>query len=694
MRKYKIRMIISIMVTVILLAYAIMPILSIAENETLDMELTKVEIDGAIQIKVAASSPSKILALSYVNEKKTISDFNGNAEAIVAYFEGENATPMNITSENYINETIDATQFGTYTVYLRNLDGEIQLSYITINDKNAIILEVSEQNVNNIRNIVVKARSTSRIVAVKVQKTDDATKPANFTNVTNLLNEEKDSVELSCPVTELGIYQVYVQDANGNNKIQTINIFEGESPITINSTVNGNTVTINVVDTIADIQILKIAKQSEIATILDFENKGTVIEFTGTNNINVDYSVTEQGNYIIYAKDNAGNSLMTSVTICEEPTQTMQFYRLSSDLSKIYVIAENNINNINFAKYMISQEKINIQTVKEQGKQLPVVEGKKVILEINESGLNDSDFVNVYVSDTLGFGALRGITVNGIKVVDNLPGEQDNNNQPNQNPDDNENLEQIPTIPDQGNTPGQTPTTPDQGNTPGQTPTTPDQGNTPGQTPTTPEEFPDIPDVDDTNPDEFPTIPDVDNTPTTPDQGTTPEQTPTTPDQGTTPEQTPTTPDQGTTPEQTPTTPDQGTTPEQTPTTPDQGTTPEQTPTTPDQGATPEQTPTTPDQGATPEQTPTIPDQGTTPEQTPSDDGKGPVDITDIENEGFDEIQDINNAGTSDKTQTNSSTITMYPQTGENNYIIFIGIAISSAIAVISYRKMKQEERM
>lgn len=597
MRKYKIRMIISIMVTVILLAYAIMPILSIAENETLDMELTKVEIDGAIQIKVAASSPSKILALSYVNEKKTISDFNGNAEAIVAYFEGENATPMNITSENYINETIDATQFGTYTVYLRNLDGEIQLSYITINDKNAIILEVSEQNVNNSRNIVVKASSTSRIVAVKVQKTDDATKPANFTNVKNLLNEEKDSVELSCSVTELGIYQVYVQDANGNNKIQTINIFEGESPITINSTVNGNTITINVVDTITDIQILKIAKQSEIATILDFENKGTVIEFTGTNNINVDYSVTEQGNYIIYAKDNAGNSLMTSVTICEEPTQTMQFYRLSSDSSKIYVIAENNINNINFAKYMISQEKINIQTVKEQGKQLPVVEGKKVILEINESGLNDSDFVNVYVSDTLGFGALRGITVNGIKVVDNLPGEQDNNNQPNQNPDDNENLEQIPTIPD--------------------------QGNTPGQTPTTPEEFPDIPDVDDTNPDKFPTIPDVDNTPTTPDQGTTPEQTPTTPDQGTTPEQTP-----------------------------------------------------------------------TTPEQTPSDDGKGPVDITDIENEGFDEIQDINNAGTSDKTQTNSSTITMYPQTGENNYIIFIGIAISSAIAVISYRKMKQEERM
>lgn len=624
MKKYKIRMIISIMVTVILLAYAIMPVFSMAENEELNMELTKVEIDGGTQIKVAASSPSKILALSYIKEKKTISDFNGNAEAIVAYFEGENATPMNITSENYIDETINATQFGTYTVYLRNLDGEIQLSYITINDKNAITLNVSEQNVNNSRNIVVKASSTSKIVAVKVQKTDDATKPANFTNIMNLLAEEKESVEVIYPVTELGIYQVYVQDANGNNKIQTINIFEGESPITINSTVNGNTVTINVVDTIADIQILKIAKKSEIVTILDFENKGTVIEFTGTNNINVDYTVTEQGNYIIYAKDNAGNSLMTSVTICEEPMQTMQFYRLSSDSSKIYVIAENNINNINFAKYMISQEKINIQTVKEQGKQLAVVEGKKVILEINESGLNDSDFVNVYVSDTLGFGALRGITVNGIKVVDSLPGEQDNN-QTNQNPDDNENLEQ-------------TPTTPDQGTTPEQTPTTPDQGNTPGQTPTTPDEFPDIPDVEDINPDEFPTIPDVDEAPTTPDQGTTPEQ--------------------GTIPEQTPTKPDQGTTPEQTPTTPDQETTPEQTPTNPD------------------------------------NDGKGPVDITDIENEGFDEIQDINNVGISDKTQTNSSTITMYPQTGENNYIIFIGIAISSAIAVISYRKMKQEEKM
>ena len=145
MKKYKIRMIISALIAIMLLINMIVPLFSMADNEELNMELTKVEINGGYQINVTGSSPSKILALSYVNEKKTLASFNSNAEAIIAYFEGENSTKLNITSDNYINEVINVTSFGDYTVYLRNLDGEIQLAYITINDKAAITLEATSQ---------------------------------------------------------------------------------------------------------------------------------------------------------------------------------------------------------------------------------------------------------------------------------------------------------------------------------------------------------------------------------------------------------------------------------------------------------------------------------------------------------------------------------------------------------------------
>src|SRR5574344_2162308 len=124
MNRYKIRMIIAVLVAIILLIYMIVPMFSMAENEELNVNLTRVEINGGYQINVTGSSPSKILALTYITERKTVNDFNNNAEAIIAYFEGNNANKLNITSANYIDEVINVTKYGDYTVYLRNENGE------------------------------------------------------------------------------------------------------------------------------------------------------------------------------------------------------------------------------------------------------------------------------------------------------------------------------------------------------------------------------------------------------------------------------------------------------------------------------------------------------------------------------------------------------------------------------------------
>lgn len=135
MKKHKISMYVSLLVAIILILYMFAPIFSLADNEELNIDLSKVEFEGEYVININASSPSKIIEISYINKKKTISDFNNNAEAIIAFFEGDKAKKVEFDNNNFVNKYIKIINYGDYTVYLRNEDGEIQLSYITIEEK-------------------------------------------------------------------------------------------------------------------------------------------------------------------------------------------------------------------------------------------------------------------------------------------------------------------------------------------------------------------------------------------------------------------------------------------------------------------------------------------------------------------------------------------------------------------------------
>lgn len=164
MKKHKISMYVSLLVAIILILYMFAPIFSLADNEGLNIDLSKVEFEGEYVININASSPSKIIEISYINEKKTISDFNNNAEAIIAFFEGDKAKKVEFDNNNFVNKYIKIINYGDYTVYLRNEDGEIQLSYITIEekkvlenteDKNVLTQNSSENNmmINNTSDI-------------------------------------------------------------------------------------------------------------------------------------------------------------------------------------------------------------------------------------------------------------------------------------------------------------------------------------------------------------------------------------------------------------------------------------------------------------------------------------------------------------------------------------------------------------
>lgn len=643
MKKYKIRMIISIIVASVLLLYVVFPLFSMAENEELKLELTKVEINGEYQINVAGSSPSKILALSYIQGRKTISEFNSNAEAIIAYFEGEQATRLNITTDNYINEVIKVTQYGTYTVYVRNDEGEIQLSYITIRDKSEIDLKLNIQQNENSKNILINATSTSDITVVKVLKTEDLTIANNFGESSNILNNFNTSIDLTYSVSEDGIYQVYVEDANKNKKIQTISVFDGTTPILINTEVNEKTVTINVKDSVADVEIIKIAKKSEIGSISDFESKGNVIECNKASDITVNYEVSEEGQYLIYAKDVAGNSRMVSATISSAPEQAIKFYK-SNDVATIFAVVTNSKNNINFAKYMFSDTEKSIDEIKENGKDLEVAEGNSIVLKIKDEEVQSAKYIIVYVRDVLGYGKMSGRTISSIPAIDNLQ----------EIPEQLQKLEETqpeppPQIPTETQ-PEQQPQT----ETPEPSEQQPQEQQKPEQTQT-----------EKTQPDE---------------QAQTQEQQPQQSEQLQTQEQ-----QEQTQPEQQSQEQPQEQQEQQT----SQKSQEQQTV----QGTTNSANVNNKNQSQT-NQTANQDNNNTTTDTKKN----GAIDLNNVEGD-FSEIQEKSEDTQNDKTTENlkidsskSASENKYPQTGTNEYIIFIGIVIAIIVAIYSYIKMKQKK--
>lgn len=309
MKKHKISMYVSLLVAIILILYMFAPIFSLADNEELNIDLSKVEFEGEYVININASSPSKIIEISYINKKKTISDFNNNAEAIIAFFEGDKAKKVEFDNNNFVNKYIKIINYGDYTVYLRNEDGEIQLSYITIEekkvlenteDKNVLTQNSSENNmmINNTSDIneSVEQNETQEKAIENSENDKPVVENINNNNINqlvsfNIIKNSLEPIDLNDIKNEISTSEVK------ENGTQQGNITQSDVKLTEQNSINNNSET-----------DVKVTEQNSLNNIYDNQqefvdikevNNQEIIDIKETNeqpfSVNISNSIEKPG---------------------------------------------------------------------------------------------------------------------------------------------------------------------------------------------------------------------------------------------------------------------------------------------------------------------------------------------------------------------------------------------------------------
>lgn len=309
MKKHKISMYVSLLVAIILILYMFAPIFSLADNEELNIDLSKVEFEGEYVININASSPSKIIEISYINEKKTISDFNNNAEAIIAFFEGDKAKKVEFDNSNFINKYIKIINYGDYTVYLRNEAGEIQLSYITIEEKK-VLVNTEDKNVltqnSSENNVVINNTSDinesvdKNVTQEKTIENSENDKPVveniNNNNINqlvsfNIIKNSLEPIDLNDIKNEISTSEVK------ENGTQQGNITQSDVKLTEQNSINNNSET-----------DVKVTEQNSLNNIYDNQqefvdikevNNQEIIDIKETNeqpfSVNISNSIEKAG---------------------------------------------------------------------------------------------------------------------------------------------------------------------------------------------------------------------------------------------------------------------------------------------------------------------------------------------------------------------------------------------------------------
>ncbi len=303
MRKHKISMYVSLFVAIILILYMFAPIFSLADNEELNIDLSKVEFEGESLININASSPSKIIGISYVNEKKTISSFNNNAEAIIAYFEGEKAKKVEFENEHFVNKYVKIVGYGDYTVYLRNENGEIQLSYIKIEQKNVserieeekilekiddkkVLEKIDEKNVSgNVENQKVPENIEDKNMVV--QNGLENKLNVNKSSLFNVTKSSLEPIDLNEIIKDISTYEVKENGIENGISMQSDEKVVEQNSINNNSDKNQGFVEIKEVNKQEITDIKEPDEQNnEPNKQIDFVNENTKENTNENNKVN------------------------------------------------------------------------------------------------------------------------------------------------------------------------------------------------------------------------------------------------------------------------------------------------------------------------------------------------------------------------------------------------------------------------
>ena len=398
--------IVSIVIILMLIMQFLLPMVSMATDGTISVDLTR---EGNIVNITATDSNYNIVDLKYVNKRIEISD--------VSYFEGNNndVHTIDITPSRNVRASFEMDGYGTYTVYARNSNGERYLSRITVhNPAEAPNLTLTKNEDNPLLLTIQATSENSEISILKIAKKDNVNEDIDFdTNGTNIEFAKSSDVNLVYEVNEEGLYAVYAEDENGASMTSQIYLSSNTTPINIAVTDLGDRkVNIKVTDDICNITKIKVAKASEISDFDDFETKGENVNFTEGRSIDVDYTLQEDGTYTFFAEDEAGYRRMINERIISDGndfaiTITQEDEENPGNLT---IRATDTLSNIVELKVAVG-ENINLNYFENNGESLQITPGREVTANYT---VTQNCVLNVYVKDAEGYSYMTSRTILGV----------------------------------------------------------------------------------------------------------------------------------------------------------------------------------------------------------------------------------------------------------------------------------------
>jgi len=306
------------------------------------------------------------------------------------------------------NKEIPGLTNGTYTVYVKDSAGNESVSYITIDNFDDTLPSINLHADNRWTNgrVVITADITDNKSGIKVKKWAKDVKDSNYFTGSG----GTEFTQNTFAVEEPGTYTVYAEDKAGNKTINFVTVYSIEqtaptleTSISPETRTNGKvTVTVNVYDENggSGIGVVKWAKDDRPASY--FEQYGQPL--TGSS-----FVVTENGDYTIFAKDNAGNIALKTITINNIETNA-PVIRLnqpenwtSGSVTVTALITDNN-NDIKAIKWAKGEKKVSDFDQGNNGSDLTDSQ-----FEATENGI-----YTVYAIDKSGNETVNTITVNWI----------------------------------------------------------------------------------------------------------------------------------------------------------------------------------------------------------------------------------------------------------------------------------------
>ena len=400
------------MIVFLLVIQLVLPTISFANDEDISLKVTlSRNSTNRNQIDILATdSKYNITELKYVHKYITLEE--------IEYFEGNNSDVItfSITPSQRVEESFLLDGYGSYTVYAKNEHGDRFLNRITIQNPADLPQITLEQIEGNPLHLHIKASSTiGNITTIKIAKKENYSDTVDFsTQGTTISHTPSQEVDITyTELTEEGLYAVYVEDEYGNSVISQIYLASQKTPITLEvSEMDENrNIQIQVTDAISPIVSLKIAKAEDINDFTDFETKGTIIPITPGKEVTANYTVPEDGTYIIYVADEAGYQKMSQKRFTtQEKVMNVEITQDEDNPAELQITATNTMANIVEMKIALGED-IDLAYFEENGENLPITEGKTVTASYT---LSQNSTVNVYVKDEDGYTYLYTKTIIGI----------------------------------------------------------------------------------------------------------------------------------------------------------------------------------------------------------------------------------------------------------------------------------------